>query len=168
MVAAIGTWVKALIVIVLLGNLAEFVLPKGDLRRYTGLVVGLILLLAMVSPVWNILHGTRPSLIQQQLMGTPSTQGLHQVIQQEEWDQAAAMVLTFPGVSGCTVRQRGPKVVVAVVVDPKVNHKDLRQYIAGALQVSLGRTVSVPAEIKISVLSTRTHAGNPNTRQKEG
>lgn len=168
MVAAIGTWVKALVVIVLLGNLAEFVLPKGDLRRYTGLVVGLILLLAMVSPVWNILHGARPTLIQQQLMGTPNPQGLHHVIQQEEWDQAKAMVLTYPGVTHATVQKRGSKWLVTVLVDKKVNQKDLRQYIAGAVQMALGSAVSVPVSIHISASPTRTPAGSARTRQKEG
>ncbi|MCR1352975.1 stage III sporulation protein AF, partial [Acidithiobacillus ferrooxidans] len=56
MIALIGHWVRSLIIIVLLGNLADFVLPKGDLKKYAGLVVGLVLLLAMVSPVWSLIH----------------------------------------------------------------------------------------------------------------
>ncbi len=168
MVAVIGTWVKALIVIVLLGNLAEFVLPKGDLRRYTGLVVGLILLLAMVSPVWNILHGAHPSLIQQQLLGAPSSQGLGEVIRQEEWNQAQAMVLTYPGVTRCAIKESGGRLAVTVEVTGTVKHKELQHYIAGALQVALGGNGSIPANIEIVVTPARPAVGTGITRQKEG
>ncbi len=168
MIGVIGSWVKTLIVIVLLGNLAEFVLPKGDLRRYTGLVVGLILLLAMISPVWSILHSARPSLIQQDLLGTNSSQGLHQVIRQEEWNQAKAMVLTYPGVTGCTIQQSGSRFDVTVKTTGKPNLTQLRHYINDALQVAMGTPEPISANIRILDAPPPASRSIEMARHKEG
>lgn len=154
MLGVVGTWVKSLIIIVLLGNLAEFILPKGDLRRYTGLVVGLILLLAMVSPLWRFIQGAHPTVIERELLGAGTGQNLTAVIKTEEWNQATAMILSYPGVSSCVIRagtHGGVEVVVSTA--KSVVLSQLRSYIKGAIEIATG---NAPASMQIRVNTGQT------------
>lgn len=141
MLGFIGPWVKSLIIIVLLGNLAELVLPKGDMKRYAGLVVGLVLLLTMISPVWSLMQGMR-----QTAMGAWNTNGSTQgasfqrLVAREELNQAQAMILAYHGVSACHLSQgAGGPLMVDVTVDRAVSQSALTKYISGALQITSGR-----------------------------
>ena len=165
MLAVVGTWIKSLVVIVLLGNLAEFLLPKGDLRRYTGLVVGLILLLVMVSPVWRFIQGAHVTAIQQELLGSGTGQNLNAVIRQEEWNQAEAMVLSFPGVSSCQIRPI-PKggIVVKVNTTKPINANQLSSYVKAALQTTTG--TSTLAEVQIHYQGQVISEGIKNKRRE--
>jgi stage III sporulation protein AF len=165
MLAVVGTWVKSLVVIVLLGNLAEFLLPKGDLRRYTGLVVGLILLLVMVSPVWRFIQGAHVTVIQQELLGSGTGKNLSAVIQREEWNQAEAMVLSFPGVSSCQIR-RLPKgeVVVRVDTTKPINTSQLTSYVKAAVQMTTG--ASTVAEVQVHYHGTVTSEATGTKRRE--
>ena len=108
MMALIGQWVKSLIIIVLLGNLVQFLLPKGDLKRYAGLIVGLVLLLAMISPVWGLIHRLENTPAQMTGMGLGNSGNFQTVVQQEQLGQAEAMVLDYPQVVSCHVSYISP------------------------------------------------------------
>ncbi|MCY0908849.1 stage III sporulation protein AF [Sulfobacillus sp. hq2] len=144
MIALIGHWVRSLIIIVLLGNLADFVLPKGDLKKYAGLVVGLVLLLAMVSPVWSLIHQVGKSPQPNAWIGAGTGQNLSSLVHAEQIDQAEAMVLSYKNVQACTISadtQGGYSAVVRV--SGTTNTATLRQYIEDALAVTTGETPKV-------------------------
>lgn len=148
----IGAWVKSIIIIVLLGNLAEFLLPKGDLKRYAGLVVGLILLLNLVNPVWALLEHVRTLSFGASTLATASSDGLAQEIWGEELHQAEAMVLTYPGVRACRVAAgAGPgEVRVAITVSGTVNRAALQAYAQDSVRVTTPGVRRVVVDIRPS------------------
>lgn len=50
------TWVKQLVLIVLLAGLAEMLLPQAALRRYAHTALGLLVLIAVLVPFLSFLH----------------------------------------------------------------------------------------------------------------
>lgn len=147
--ALVGGWVKGIIVIVLIGNLAETLLPKGDLRRYAGLVIGLILLALMVGPMARLvssLNGARAAPFAWVDQG-PSLTG---EILAEETSQAEAMVETLSGVQRCRIALADGVATVTVEagagVAPATVHAVARQAIAVTLGsgVRLGRLTIRP------------------------
>jgi stage III sporulation protein AF len=53
----IGMWVRQLIFIILFATVAEVLLPAGDLRRYVKMVLGLVVMVAMITPVVDMWKG---------------------------------------------------------------------------------------------------------------
>ncbi|HVB09602.1 MAG TPA: stage III sporulation protein AF [Bacillota bacterium] len=53
---ALGTWVGHLAAVVLMAGLAEMLMPPGRLQGYARAVLGLIVLLAVLTPLLNVLH----------------------------------------------------------------------------------------------------------------
>lgn len=144
MVALVGSWVKSLIIIVLLGNLAEFILPKGDLKRYAGLVVGLIILVTMLNPLWALMKNAHHAMANNQWLGLGDGTQLGQTIITEEMSQAKAMIMTFPGVKACHVtRQSNGKITVDVTTDRSVARASLAAFVNSSLQVATGKKTSV-------------------------
>jgi stage III sporulation protein AF len=154
MLALIGHWVRSLIIIVLLGNLAEFMLPKGDLKKYAGLVVGLVLLLAMVSPVWGLIHQLSKTPLPSAWLGAGNGQGVEALIKEEQLDQAEAMVMSYQNVVSCAITSAAGTQAdnVTISVSGPVTAKTLRQYVEDALSVTTGakpqihlRVMDIPA-----------------------
>ncbi|OLZ08545.1 stage III sporulation protein AF [Sulfobacillus thermosulfidooxidans] len=143
MMALIGHWVKSLIIIVLLGNLAEFILPKGDLKKYAGLIVGLVLLLAMVSPIWSLMHQLQHSSAPSALLGPGTGANFTALVQQEQLAQAEAMVMSYPQVISCQLTRSSPGHYQALVKTsaPLANHT-LSQYVQDALAITTGESAS--------------------------
>ncbi len=140
MMALIGHWVKSLIVIVLLGNLAQFILPKGDLKKYAGLIVGLVLLLAMVSPVWSLIHRLENIPASTALLGEGNGNTFQAVVEQEQVGQAEAMVLSYPQVVSCHITLANPHHCDAYVkTGAPISTQTLVRYIQAALAVSTGQ-----------------------------
>ena len=137
--AMVGGWVKTLIVIVLLGNLVDIVLPKGDLRRYAGLMVGLILLLIMIRPLigfWRWANGSRDMTALNWINRGPA---LGAAIASEEIRQAEAMVQTVPGVQSCTIHSLGAnRYLIAVGAEAVTSAKLIHAAAHEAVSVTLG------------------------------
>jgi stage III sporulation protein AF len=138
-------WVRTLLVVVLLGNLADFLIPKSDLKRYVGLVVGLVILAVMVEPLWSWMHALKSP---EALANTPWTNtptGFQQVTLQEELRQAQAIVLTYPGVKSCRIEMVAPNHFVARVTlfSSEKSTATLIRYVASAIQVTTGHSARV-------------------------
>ncbi|MCY0877713.1 MAG: stage III sporulation protein AF [Firmicutes bacterium] len=137
-----GDWLKVLIVVVMLGNLVDFALPKGDLKRYGGFVVGLTILAVMMLPLWRWLHSLdaafRPPAV---TVYTNTASGFETVIQSEELHQAAAIVMSMPHVIRCQLTSADNGMVAAVVTTSgAVSRSQLKKYIQAALTVTMGRS----------------------------
>lgn len=142
--AAIGDWLKVLIVVVVLGNLVDFILPQGDLKRYGGLVVGLVVLVMVVSPLWTWMHQLGSQVTLPPTNWTNSTNGFDQVVQTEELNQAAAIVLSMPGVQHCQLTKASDGTVLArVALTQAVTPRRVRQYVRDALTISMGKSPPV-------------------------
>jgi len=55
--AVIGLWMRQLIFIILFATVAEVLLPAGDLRRYVKMVLGLVVIVAMITPAADLWKG---------------------------------------------------------------------------------------------------------------
>jgi stage III sporulation protein AF len=51
-----ASWLKELILMILLATFAEMLLPKSSLHRYVKTVLGLFILMAMLSPIFTLLQ----------------------------------------------------------------------------------------------------------------
>ncbi len=147
--AMVGGWVRTLIVIVLVGNLVDIVMPKGDLRRYAGLVVGLVILAVMIRPLSNAVsyvNRDHPVSAFSWVSRGPSLTG---AIASEERHQAEAMVETVPGVRACIIRSlSSSNVGVLVNVAPRTSLKLVRTMAKQAVSLTMGRGVRV-AQLRI-------------------
>lgn len=142
--AAIGEWVRVLIVVVLLGNLVEFVLPKGDIKRYGGLVVGLVILAVLVNPLWAWLHQVPRGMTLQSVSWTNTPIGFQEVVQSEELHQAEAIVLSMPQITGCRLTMGGDGVVDATVqAEGGMARGTALHYVRAALHVTMAQVPQV-------------------------
>lgn len=147
----IGQWIRSLVVIVLLGNLAEFLLPRSDLKRYAGLVIGLVVLAAMISPLTTIWHGLQvPSVT---WASTVPSGAWQTSVDQEELHQARTMILSLPGVTACTIssQTKGP-IVVTVNATPQQSRSTLIHFVRDALRVTTASQRSVQVVVRRPVI----------------
>ncbi|MCY0899504.1 MAG: stage III sporulation protein AF [Firmicutes bacterium] len=145
----IGEWLRVLIVVVMLGNLVDFALPKGDLKRYGGLVVGLTILAVMMLPLWQWLQGLDASFHAPVITGyTNSASGFDTVVESEELHQAQAIVMSMPHVVDCQlVPADNGGIVAEVTISGPVPIHELRQYVHAALTVTMGRSSPVTINV---------------------
>ncbi|MDA8197862.1 MAG: stage III sporulation protein AF [Thermaerobacter sp.] len=113
MIPGVAEWVRTLIVLALLATLMEWLLPVGDLKRYATLVAGLIILLALIGPVWGLVRGLARANASRWL-GTSSPSRLGQLVRRQERQEVSAVVESLPGVDGVTVTPHPGGVDVAV------------------------------------------------------
>lgn len=59
---SVAQWVRELALVVLAGTLLEMLLPQSYLRRYARVIVGLLVVLAMLTPVVNFLREGLPGV----------------------------------------------------------------------------------------------------------
>lgn len=142
----VAAWIRTLMVVVLLGNLAEWLLPRADLRRYAGLVVGLFVLWAMAHPLVTAWDAVRVRLGAARLALPTGGTGPERdaLIAQEEVGQIAAMVKTLPGVTDCTVTRSGSTWVVSVVFDRPESPGPVRAFVAAAVRLATGNPAASP------------------------
>ncbi len=158
MMASIGDWIKVLIVVVLLGNFVDYLLPKGDMKRYGGLVVGLVILAVMINPLWGWMRHVRHVAIGAPNAGwTNTAQGFSTVVESEELHQAEAIVLSMPHILSCQLTSNSGGAVTAVVrtSNRKVSLNTVRQYVKAALEVTMGKA----PEIELTVHADRPVKG---------
>lgn len=140
----LGNWVKVLIVVVLLGNLVDFILPKGDLKRYGGLVVGLVILATVVSPLWSWMHQLGQNVTASTTNWTDTASGFSEVVQSEELHQAEAIVLNMPGVVQCRLApELNGGVVANVQARESTSQQQIVHYVRSALKVTMGQSPHV-------------------------
>lgn len=140
----LANWLKVLVVVVLLGNLVDFVLPKGDLKRYGGLVVGLVILVTVVSPLWTWMHDLGKNVALPSTTWTNTASGFQTVVQSEELHQAEAIVMNMPGVAQCVLSSTADGRVLAVVTaDPSAPRDRIKHYVDAALKVTMGQSPPV-------------------------
>lgn len=60
MVEGVGQWIRELALIILVGTLLEMLLPQNHMRRYARVIVGLLVVLAMLTPVMNLFRQGPP------------------------------------------------------------------------------------------------------------
>ncbi|NMP21157.1 stage III sporulation protein AF [Sulfobacillus harzensis] len=140
--SAVGDWLKVLIVVVLLGNLVDYLLPKGDMKRYGGLVVGLVILAVMIHPLWGWmrqLHHVAQASDAAGWTNTPA--GYSTVVTTEELHQAEAIVLSMPHIASCQLTMEADGRVGAVVqtASDSVTAQRVRHYVKAALEVTMGK-----------------------------
>jgi len=140
--AMVGGWVRTLIVIVLIGNLVDIVLPKGDLRRYAGLIVGLILLAVMIRPLVGIVGWMNQSGRSQAFNWVADGPSLNGAIADEERHQTEAMVETITGVVDCQVQVLSSTDVGMVVrIKGKVSRPVVKAMATQAVSVIMGDNI---------------------------
>jgi len=54
MKALVGEWISNLAIIAILAALVDMILPNGSLRKYTGFIFGLVILVMFLSPLLNL------------------------------------------------------------------------------------------------------------------
>lgn len=150
MIDHIGQWLKVLIVVVILGNLVDFALPKGSLKRYGGLVVGLVILAVIVSPLWSWMHQIGHLSLAAPAEGwTNSPSGFNQVVKTEELHQAEAIVLSMPGVTQCQLTAATDGAVYARIrAQPRVTAAQARHFVSAALKVTMGQAPPITLSLE--------------------
>lgn len=86
-------WLKKIILLVLLAAFLDLILPNTNLQRYVKMVMGLIILMTILSPVFSIFHlsqeelALRISQYQQKVVGEPTGNSNNQ------WKQIANQLI---------------------------------------------------------------------------
>ncbi|MCL6563542.1 MAG: stage III sporulation protein AF [Firmicutes bacterium] len=135
----VGEWLRGLLVVVLLGNLAEWLLPRSDLRRYAGLVVGLFMLWVMVEPLvagWQKLEQLKVNPLLPAL--NPSALSTDTLVAREQTQEVEAFMKTLPGVSACSVTRSGSRFRVAVTLSKPLPSNQLTEFAQLAVAVATG------------------------------
>jgi stage III sporulation protein AF len=107
--SALGAWVGHLAAVVLMAALAEMLMPPGRLQGYARAVLGLIVLLAVLTPLLNLLHqGVSWSLPDQAMppaVSVPSEASLtRHIFDQMLADRAVQAAESVTGVSSATAQ----------------------------------------------------------------
>lgn len=159
MLATVGTWVKSLLVVALLGNVVELVLPDGSFRRYAGLIVGLVLLAAILAPLRSFLTGSTP-IPQINWQNPAGAASYHQLLNGEEVRSVEAVLDSYPGVTRVQLVLNGSQAEVTVWAEHPLGH-NFTTYARGALQTMVSASVQVQIRvITASALSPPTPAAS--------
>ena len=107
--SALGTWVDHLAAVVLMAGVAELLMPVGRLQGYARAVLGLIVLLAVLTPLLNVLHHgvawSLPDAAIPPAVAVPSEAAqTRAVFQQMLADRAVAAAQSVTGVAGATAQ----------------------------------------------------------------
>ncbi len=143
MIPGVAEWVRTLIVLALLATLMEWLLPVGDVKRYATLVAGLIILLALIGPVWGLVRGLARASASRWLQ-PPNPSHLGQLVQRQERQEVAAVVESLPGVGGVAVTSHlhgvgvviwGSQMAPGVVAAARAAVEEVMQVPAGQVHV---------------------------------
>ena len=58
MIAYLEAWIKNIVVILLLTSFVELLLPESDLEKYTRVVLGLFIVIAILNPILNLFNNS--------------------------------------------------------------------------------------------------------------
>jgi stage III sporulation protein AF len=141
-IASIGAWVRTLLVLALVGNLLDWVLPEGGMRRYASLVVGLVLTAAVVGPVSGLVNQVRQGASLEQWFRMSAGPPLGRVVERQRAWEVAAVMETLPHVIRAQVAEVSGVVEVSLQVGPHGDPRALRQAAVAAVE----EVMSVPPE----------------------
>ena len=150
MISAIAGWVRTLLALALVGNVAEWLLPAGSIRRQARLVVGLILLAALIGPVWRLMLGV--SHASWVYTGGAGAAAGADLVREEEAD-VGLILASLPTVRAARVTEAGGVVTVTLTTagpsPPSV---------AAAARDAVEEVMSTPAaRIRVVVIATQSH-----------
>ncbi|MCL8207607.1 MAG: stage III sporulation protein AF [Actinomycetia bacterium] len=151
MMAHVLAWVRTLVGLVALGNVLEWLLPSGSLRRYADLAMGLVILLAVLSPLVSWLRPalTAPDVARWFAPGSPAA--FAATLARQQRDEVAAMLEALPGVRAVEV-DRGPPVAVRLQVDRTADRGALVQ----AARAAVEEVMAVPGrEVGVTVADAK-------------
>jgi len=149
-ISAIAGWVRTLLALALVGNVAEWLLPAGSIRRQARLVVGLILLAALIGPVWHLMLGA--SHASWAYPGGAGTATGADLVREEEAD--VELILDgLPTVRTARVQETGDVVTVTLTTagppPPSVTV---------AARDAVEEVMSTPADrVRVVVIATQSH-----------
>jgi len=159
--AAVFGWVKTLIALALVGNVLDWILPEGGIRRYAGLVVGLVLLGAMVGPAWSLFSGVRRTAVG--ALGSQGTPAIRAALKREQDADVAIVLESLPGVIKASVDQSGHLVTVRLTVA-----RDAPGSIRAAALNTVGEVMGVgPRSVRV-VERTAALASPRRTKERGG
>ena len=52
-ISFINSWLKDIVVLFILISIAELIMPKGNLKKYIRLVIGLLIIYTIINPLQN-------------------------------------------------------------------------------------------------------------------
>ena len=54
-ISFISTWLKDIVVLFILISIAELIMPKGNMKKYINMVIGLLIIFTIISPFAKLL-----------------------------------------------------------------------------------------------------------------
>ena len=66
MIDFFNTWVKGIVVAVIISTIIEMILPNGNIKKYVRCVIGVYIVIVIVNPVITLLTGEKISIKQQE------------------------------------------------------------------------------------------------------
>ncbi|MDF2680751.1 MAG: stage sporulation protein [Brevibacillus sp.] len=148
-------WLKKIILLVLLAAFLDLILPNTTLQRYVKMVMGLILLLTIISPVFSLFSLSQDDLAlrldryQQELNKPAAVEWKHvtdKLLGQKDEQVTAYVQSQVEAAIKAKVKEEYGMDVQHVQI--KVNNKDPQQPSIEQIEVSIGDTVQ---EIKPAV-----------------
>jgi hypothetical protein len=137
-IPGVSEWVRTLIALALVATLMDWLLPAGDLKRYATLVAGLIILVALIGPVWGLVQGIARGTAGGWL-SPPRPGHLEGLVRRQERQEVEAVVDALPGVSDVLVTQSGSVVTVSVA------GQGLSPGVAAAARAAVEEVMQLPA-----------------------
>lgn len=129
----LGSWARQLAFLILFVSIIEMILPHGELRRYVKMILGLVVLVAMMEPLFHMVQGDEwinallaPATMVSSELGSPVAVGTAMaktaindaatLAQLDLEDTIAALLLTMEGVEDAQVRFLGTRSEVKLVI----------------------------------------------------
>lgn len=148
MIIHVSQWVRTLLGLVILGNVVDWALPDSGVRRYAGLVVGLVLLVALVGPLWTLMRQAGSAPNPKTWWGGGSPAHVHEMLARQRRNDVEAIVGALPGVDKVDVQAHASGVLVRVRVHRRRLRSDVKQAAEAAVEEVMGIP---PARIRVQV-----------------
>lgn len=71
---ALRTWLRSVVIIIVLASFLEYVLPGDELRRYVRMVVNMLMVLALVGPIVQFIRHPPAGAMWPEVVGVPQEQ----------------------------------------------------------------------------------------------
>jgi|BEDMetMinimDraft_2_1075160.scaffolds.fasta_scaffold11137_2 stage III sporulation protein AF len=137
MIGHVLAWVRTLVALVALANVLEWMLPGGSPKRYAELAMGLVVLLAVLSPLMSWFRPTLAPSDVARWFAPGSPAAFEATLARQQGDEVAALLESLPGVRTAEV-DRGPPVTVRLVVAPSADRRALTQAARAAVEEVMG------------------------------
>jgi stage III sporulation protein AF len=155
-------WAQQLVFLILFVTVVEMILPAGELRRYTKMVVGLVVILAVLDPLLQVVQGPRWTDL---LISVPADEVMAPSRAVEAGrrmladatmatkagvaEEAEALILTVDGVQRVAVDLDGDVPRIAIVATTTTNSADVAERVERLARVFLGvAAISIRVEVE--------------------